>query len=150
MAAGQRYGRLIAIEHADGSAELSRWRFRCDCGSETVAYATNVRAGRTKGCGCGYRAHGLSRTPEYLSWAAMRQRCNDPKNKSFSHYGGRGIRVCEAWDESFTAFLADVGPRPSLDHSLDRWPDVNGNYEPDNVRWATRSEQQRNKRNSRG
>src|SRR5215207_10373468 len=95
------------------------------------------------------QTHGLSKGAEYKAWRDMRRRCSNPNVSSFKHYGGRGITVCPSWNESFEAFYADVGPRPSPDHSLDRWPDVNGNYEPGNVRWATRIEQVRNKRNNR-
>lgn len=87
--------------------------------------------------------HGASLTPEYRTWAAMRQRCLNPRSSRYPTYGGRGITICERWS-NFTAFLADMGPRPSPDHSLDRIDNDKG-YEPSNCRWATRSQQQRNK-----
>ena len=80
--------------------------------------------------------------PEYRHWLAMRQRCLDPKDPS--HYQILGVRICPEWVASFEAFLRDVGPRPSKEHSLDRWPDPAGNYEPGNVRWATAKEQRHN------
>lgn len=86
--------------------------------------------------------------PEYTAWAGMKSRCSDPNSSRYPYYGGRGIKVCDRWRDSFAAFLVDVGPRPSPDHSLDRM-DPNGNYEPGAVRWATRKEQQRNRRNNR-
>lgn len=85
---------------------------------------------------------------ELKAWYEMKARCYTPSNKKYSHYGARGIAVCAKWLDSFESFLADVGPRPSPQHSLDRI-DVNGNYEPGNVRWATQKVQQRNRTNSR-
>ena len=89
------------------------------------------------------------RSPEYQSWASMLQRCRDAQHSNFKNYGGRSISVCERWATSYEAFLSDMGRRPSLAHSLDRFPDVNGNYEPSNCRWAPISEQLTNKRNTR-
>ncbi len=86
-------------------------------------------------------------TPEYDAWVSMRARCENEARANYKHYGARGIRVCAAWRESFESFLADVGPRPSGRHSLDRI-DNQGNYEPGNVRWATWIEQNRNRRNT--
>lgn len=83
--------------------------------------------------------------PAYRAWMGMRNRCRNQNNKSYAIYGGRGIRVCERWDRSFDAFLADVGERPTERHSLERI-DVNGNYEPGNIRWATAKEQKANQR----
>lgn len=84
--------------------------------------------------------HGMDRTPEHSAWVSMRQRCTNPKKREYKHYGGRGIKVCDEWAHSFLAFFAHVGERPSDKHSLDRI-DVDGNYEPGNVRWATQQEQ---------
>lgn len=89
------------------------------------------------------RRHGHYLSPTYVCWKAMRQRCAFPKHQSFHRYGGRGIKVCERWDD-FVVFLADMGERPSMAHSLDR-VDNNGNYEPGNVRWATRRQQSESK-----
>lgn len=89
-------------------------------------------------------SHGMTKTPEYRAWASMRQRCANPKSARYDNYGGRGISVCDRW-QSFEAFFADMGPRPTSEHSIDRI-DNDGNYEPGNCHWATRSEQQQNKR----
>jgi hypothetical protein len=102
-----------------------------------VGNTNNLRHGHTRGGRI---------SPEYKAWESMNQRCSNPNNRSWKHYGGRGIRVCERWRGSFKAFLLDVGARPSEQHSLDRFPNMNGNYEPGNVRWATREQQGSNKR----
>jgi hypothetical protein len=121
--------------------------------------ANNLTWGLTQSCGCLAREqtkkrmlrHGESpaggwnlESPEYRIWVAMRQRCRDPRHGSFKYYGGRGIAVCERW-KSYENFLADMGRKPSPAHSLDRI-DNDGNYEPTNCRWATRTEQNKNKR----
>lgn len=85
--------------------------------------------------------------PEYKVWAGMRERCNNPNCKSYPNYGGRGITVCDRW-KSFESFLLDMGPRPSAKHTLDR-KDTNGNYTPENCRWATWSDQNINKRQAK-
>ena len=84
--------------------------------------------------------HGMNKSPEHRAWVHMKQRCTNPNKREWPHYGGRGIKVCDEWMVSFTAFYEHLGPRPSDKHSVDRI-DVNGNYEPGNVRWATQQEQ---------
>ena len=95
--------------------------------------------------GCGRRGQA---TPEYKVWREMTQRCTNRNHKNWEHYGGRGVSVCDRW-RVFENFLADVGNRPSAHHTLDRYPDNSGNYEPGNVRWATRKDQTRNRRETR-
>lgn len=93
------------------------------------------------------RKHGLSRTPEYRAWQTMRLRCFVPTNSAYADYGGRGITVCDRWMDSPQAFLADMGPKPSPAHELDRIDNDRG-YEPGNCRWVTRSENDRNRRST--
>ena len=96
-----------------------------------------------------HKAKKLSIEPaEYRAWANMKQRCNNPKDKDYKDYGGRGIKVCDRWLHNFENFLADMGKRPSPQHSIDRYPNNDGNYEPSNCRWATQIEQAQNRRKS--
>jgi len=99
----------------------------------------------------GFSSKGDKKSLEFLTyktWEGMRQRCKNPKNPGFKNYGGRGITVCERWDNSFENFVADMGLKPSVEHSIER-KDVNGNYEPGNCKWATEQEQRNNQRRSR-
>ena len=89
--------------------------------------------------------HGMNKSPEHRAWVHMKQRCTNPKKREYVYYGGRGIKVCDEWMRSFIAFYEHIGPRPSEKHSIDRI-DVNGNYEPGNVRWVTHQEQIENTR----
>ena len=90
--------------------------------------------------------HGGRNRPEYQVWRSMKRRCLDPKNAAYSRYGAIGISVFPDWIDSFAAFFAHIGERPSSRHSIDRFPDAGGNYEPGNVRWATPEQQNRNRR----
>lgn len=139
---GQVFGKFTVLSFAGNR----RWLCRCECGREVKVAGYHLTGEKSKACTkCAKVTHGKSKTVEHKTWLAMRERCNNPKCRYFKHYGGRGIKVCERWD-SFELFLQDVGPRPSPKHSLDRYPDNDGNYEPGNVRWATESEQKRNQR----
>ena len=153
---GKRFGRLIAIERVDREARdkhtCAMWRCRCDCGRVLSVRGGHLRSGYMQSCGClrldTHRTHGDCHSVEYQTWANMLDRCRARTGKAYRNYGSRGISVCERWLE-YENFLADVGRRPSPKHSIDRFPDLNGPYEPGNVRWATWSQQARNRRTNR-
>lgn len=154
VAVGEKYGFLTAVKFIGIKNSLAVWRFKCDCGNNFRTLATYVRSGRTKSCGC-YQIksrvisnvkHGYFGTYTYNSWAAMIQRCTNPKNRKFYRYGGRGITVCERWLK-FENFLADMGEKPGGGYSIER-VDNDGNYEPSNCKWASTYEQSRNRSNN--
>jgi hypothetical protein len=146
---GAVIGYFTLLRRASNSANgRVRWFVRCVCGKELIMHGSRAAFIRKRSCGCKKNlAHGNRRhdytSPEYQSWRAMRNRCNNSKDKSFPDYGGRGIKICKRWD-SFVYFLQDMGKRPE-GTTLDR-EDYNGNYEPGNCRWSDASTQATNKR----
>lgn len=155
---GTVFGKLSFLSDAPSEKGVPRRAFfQCACGAIFESRFSHVKSGKTLSCGCHIKAliatrstkHGAAQrgniSPAYRCWQEMKKRCENPRHHAYGDYGGRGIKVCEIWQD-FAQFLADMGPRPSLAHSLDRYPNVNGNYEPGNVRWATDLEQANNKR----
>lgn len=149
---GEKFHRLVALRPVailGHKGELC-WEFKCDCGNTCVASVCRVKSGNNKSCGCMKVPHRHTakgkRSPTWMSWYSMLERCYYVKQKEYKYWGGRGITVCDRWkgDNGFRNFLADMGIRPE-GKTLDRYPNPDGNYEPGNCRWATWSEQNRNK-----
>ncbi|MGL5963432.1 MAG: hypothetical protein ACRCZ2_03400, partial [Fusobacteriaceae bacterium] len=150
---------VIAQDGVDRHGQ-ARWSVRCVCGAVRSVAGGKLRRGEAGSCGClkpqklavAHTRHGAAAggvlTPEYRAWSGMIDRCERPSFSQFADYGGRGITVCAEWRRDFAAFLTHVGPRPSDKHSVDRIDNARG-YEPGNVRWATKTEQNRNKRTSK-
>jgi len=131
------------------------WLCLCDCGQKRILKPIHLIEGVVKSCGCRradstraqFTTHGGTGTKEYRAWQSMKNRCSGKYHKGNKiYYLERGIKVCLEWENDFESFLAHIGPAPSSRHSVDRYPNNDGNYEPENVRWATREQQMENAR----
>jgi hypothetical protein len=156
---GLVFGRLTA-RNKEGKDKfgIALWKCRCECGNETVVRLCALSCGYTRSCGClnnetrkvsmrgntHAKVHSLSKHPLYPTWSTMKQRCINPNQGKYALYGGRGIKVCDEWMNSFPKFLEDMGERPE-GCTLNRI-DNDGNYCKDNCEWATHSDQNRNRR----
>jgi hypothetical protein len=149
---GKKLGRWTVVHEALRAANGRRWQCTCECGVSRPVQQYRLTSGESRSCGClkteltgdRFRTHGGAWSNLHRIWITMIQRCTNPKVSAYHRYGGRGIKVCQRWRESFDAFAADMGQRPSLNHSVDRINN-DGNYEPDNCRWATPKQQAANR-----
>ena len=145
---GKRFGAYVVLGASSSPTRGSNryWECQCDCGVVKDVQGCNLKSGASKSCGCvKNQKHGMSRSPEYTTWRAMKRRCYDEGFKSYYYCGARGIEVCDRWKDSFENFFADMGLKPSSRHSLDRI-NHDKDYGPDNCRWATHEEQRANTR----
>jgi len=150
---GAKFGRWTVVSYIGVAPGTTMWNCRCECGTERAVSAGNLRAGKSRSCGCLQREvaselhfkHGQTSHPIYYSWAGMKDRCYNKKDHDYKYYGGRGIKVCDRWIADFWNFWDDMAPGWRPDLTIDRIL-PNGNYEPTNCRWLSIEEQQQNRR----
>lgn len=147
---GQKFGQLTVIKYAyTDKHHTAIWQCKCDCGNIVEVRSDSLRNGHTRSCGCLHKLHGKSNSRLYYIWKNMKQRCYNKNDHAYNRYGERGIRICDEWLTDFKNFYnwaMDNGYKENL--TIDR-SDVNGNYEPNNCRWATKKQQTRNKRTTK-
>lgn len=149
---GKRFGRFLVESLDENSGKVKYWHCVCDCGTRKRVFGGDLKRGNTKSCGCLmreskselFKTHGMARHPAYKSWQSMKNRCENTEYDGYALYGGRGITVCERW-HTFECFWEDMGQTWASGLSIDR-EEVDGNYEPDNCRWATPKQQANNRR----
>lgn len=140
---GWKFGRLEVKAPAISDMSDSKWVCVCRCGKEIIASYDDLFSHRVRSCGTMCERHGKSGTPEYRVWQGILQRCCNPNEPNFKHYGARGIQVCDRWFESFESFYEDMGPRPGPKYTINR-RNNDGDYTPENCHWATHGEQLQN------
>ena len=152
---GQSFGRLTVLNREGSLRSKSAWLCRCICGNEVIKTSDDLRSSNTLSCGCLRKeitankrlTHGATNTPEFRTWTKMKERCGNENAVNYNDYGGRGIVVDQSWINSFETFQRDMGPIPGPGYSIERKDNSKG-YTPGNCHWATKTEQNRNRRNT--